>query len=184
MNTVSESIDKTKEQISKLGNHIAQNPVPYIIGGIGAGCAIGYTIYSRKKTGTTELITEDSIEEQSPAEVIDNVVSEAADRAEEMGQSTTEKIKDTLEEKPLLVGAGALVGGLALGLLLPLTREENRVFGEKKKQIIEKAKAAVETVVEEGKKIARETIQEADQRVREAVKQTGETVREKVAAVG
>ena len=139
MNTVSESIDKTKKQISNLGNHIAENPVPYIIGGIGAGCAIGYTIYSRKKTGTTELITEDLVEEQSPEEVIDKTVSEVADRADEVGQSTTEKIKETLEEKPLLVGAGALVGGLALGLLLPLTREENRVLGEKKKQRIEKA---------------------------------------------
>ena len=59
-----------------------------------------------------------------------------------------------IEEYPLAMGAAAMAIGVLSGLLLPATRAENRMMGERADQLKETVKHAGEAVVETGKQVA------------------------------
>jgi hypothetical protein len=78
------------------------------------------------------------------------VASEASGRAAEMARQTGETVRyrtrraqnqlqRAINENPLAVGAAAMVLGAAVGLALPETERENRLMGEARDTVLDKA---------------------------------------------
>jgi gas vesicle protein len=70
------------------------------------------------------------------------------EQARERGQRARSGLKHAIEENPLAVAAGAVVLGLAFGLLLPETERENRVMGSRRDELVDRAKETGQAVKE------------------------------------
>jgi ElaB/YqjD/DUF883 family membrane-anchored ribosome-binding protein len=102
-------------------------------------------------------------------ERVSELGSEARERVQELGTRSREQtrrvrtdLERMIEENPLAAAAGAGALGLALGLLLPHTRREDRVMGPARDQLLDRAGETVERV--------KEAAAEAAQEVTETVK--------------
>lgn len=103
----------------------------------------------------------------------------------------TERLKTNLEhaaeENPLMIGIGAAILGLALGLLLPGTERENELMGQTRDQLVDRAENTAERVkdaaVEAGREVKETVKAEISARapeVKEAIQQAGQNVKEQV----
>jgi hypothetical protein len=63
---------------------------------------------------------------------------------------------DLARENPLAVGAGALVAGVAVGLLLPSTRREDELLGKTRDQLVDEVRGSVEGASRAAKNTARD----------------------------
>jgi ElaB/YqjD/DUF883 family membrane-anchored ribosome-binding protein len=118
----------------------------------------------------------------------------AQDRIEEFGgqaRRQTRRLKTSLEhaaeENPLMVGIGAALVGLALGLLLPGTERENELMGQTRDQLVDRAEKTADRVkdaaVEAGREVTETVKAELSAHapeVKEAVQQAGQHVKEQV----
>ncbi len=118
-------------------------------------------------------------------------VSERADALSEQAQQTTRKVKSNLEhiieDNQLAVAAGAIIAGLAVGLLLPGTEREDRVMGSTRDELVDRAQEvagrAADAAVSAGHEVAetvRNEIAEHAPEVKEAVKQAASNVTQTV----
>lgn len=71
-----------------------------------------------------------------------HAVGDTADRAVALGRQSGERLVDTVQRNPLLVGALTALAGAALAALIPASRTENRLFGETSTRLKEQAKAS------------------------------------------
>lgn len=122
------------------------------------------------------------------------LADEAQDRMGELGgqaRRQTQRVKTNLEhvahDNPLLVGIGATIVGLALGLLLPGTERENELMGPARDQLMDRAEKTAERVKDAAAEAGREVketvkaeIADRAPEVKEVVQQAGETVKEQV----
>jgi len=85
------------------------------------------------------------------------------DRLGEYGTLAHEKYDEYVEENPLAVGAVALAVGAAVGFAIPATRHEDKLMGEARENLVNKAQEVAGTLVDRAKQAASEagkTIQE------------------------
>lgn len=80
----------------------------------------------------------------------------AYDRLGEYGTKAHEKYDEYIEENPLAVGAVAMAVGAAVGFAIPSTRYENKVMGEARENLVQKAQDAAGTLVDKAKQTASE----------------------------
>lgn len=66
------------------------------------------------------------------------------DLANEKALVVKQRYRTMLDENPLALGAGALIAGLCLGLLLPSTQRENELLGETRDSLMDQARAIVD----------------------------------------
>jgi ElaB/YqjD/DUF883 family membrane-anchored ribosome-binding protein len=127
---------------------------------------------------------------------------ELKDRAEEKfgelgGQARiqTRRIKTNLqhqaETNPLAVAIGAVVAGVALGLLLPGTQREDDFMGPSRDKLVDRAGETAERVkdaaVEAGREVkdtVKAEIEQHTPEIKEAVQQAGQTVKAQVKESG
>jgi hypothetical protein len=96
-------------------------------------------------------------------------VSEAAgtarERASELSWQARERARyrarqarvgfwQTMEERPLAIGAAALALGVVAGLMIPSTRKEDELMGETRDRLMERAKEVGGEALEKGKQVA------------------------------
>lgn len=93
-------------------------------------------------------------------------------RARERARQAGSRVQGLFEENPLLVGAGILVLGAAIGSLLPETERENRAFGETRDRLMDRAKETAGEV----KDVARETLRSAKDTAQEELRERGSEV--------
>lgn len=119
--------------------------------------------------------------------------SEAAARAEEQlkqaGQRSQEKLVDTLQHHPMIVGAVALAIGAVIAAALPVTRQEEDVFGaageELKRKVQEMASDGFDAAKNAAQDVYEETLRHAkDQGLSaEGLKEAASEVAKKVTTV-
>ena len=80
----------------------------------------------------------------------------AYDRVGEYGTVAHEKYDEYIEENPLAVGAVAVALGAAVGFAIPSTRYENKLMGEARENLVQKAQDAAGTLAERAKHAASE----------------------------
>jgi Protein of unknown function (DUF3618) len=113
--------------------------------------------------------------ESSKLDSAKSVVSENVHRAKDgLGQ--------VLEAQPIAVGAVALLVGAAIGLLLPRTRYEDSLMGDRSDELISQAKGKASEVVDVAKSTVSDVVQTAKDTVGEVVQTAKDTAKETVKA--
>ncbi|MFL5495083.1 MAG: DUF3618 domain-containing protein [Gemmatimonadales bacterium] len=134
-------------------------------------------------------------------DVVDRVQERAGDlgtTAKRRMQEQTERARgglaEMMEENPLALVAGAAILGLALGLVLPETRREQRLMGSRRDRLADRVQTTVDRVkdaaVEAGREVSQVAKDEAAHRapelkgsVKEAAATIGEQVKESATRV-
>ncbi len=96
--------------------------------------------------------------------------------AQQQIRNAGRQMERSLEENPLVYSALALGAGLAIGLLLPQTRVENRIMGETSDQVMESA----QTVAQESARRAQRVVED----VKPELEQTAQRVADDLADAG
>jgi len=150
----------------------------------------------RSRVGGTVGDVKDSVSEaaSSVAERAGELKERAGDRIGELGgeaRRQTRRLKTNLEhaaeENPLALAIGAVVVGLALGMLLPGSQREDELMGSARDQLVDRAERTAERVkdaaVEAGRELketVKAEVEEHKPEVKQAVQQAGQTVKEQV----
>lgn len=114
----------------------------------------------------------------------------ARERASDLGYRTRQTARqqayqarvgfwETMEERPLAVGAAALALGVVAGLMIPSTRKEDELMGETRDRLMERAKEVGEEALEKGKHVATAAVETLKEEV-ERQDLTPEKLAEKV----
>ena len=89
--------------------------------------------------------------------------SQAREKAEFLGSQAREQAQwaksqfwQTMEENPLMVGAAALALGVVVGLSIPETPYENRLMGEARDNLMDKAQEATQDTMQKVQRVAEE----------------------------
>lgn len=94
-----------------------------------------------------------------------DATSAARERASELSGQARERARyqarqaqmgfwQSMEERPLAIGAAALALGVVAGLMVPSTRKEDELMGETRDRLMERAKEVGEEALEKGKQVA------------------------------
>jgi hypothetical protein len=89
---------------------------------------------------------------------------------------------ETMEERPLALGAAAIALGVVAGLMIPSTRKEDELMGETRDRLMERAKEVGEEALEKGKQVAHVAVDTLKEEV-ERQDLTPEKLAEKVRTV-
>jgi ElaB/YqjD/DUF883 family membrane-anchored ribosome-binding protein len=84
-------------------------------------------------------------------------------QVQQQAQQATSWLQHTYEENPLLVGAVAVAAGLAIGMAIPETPQENRLMGETRDQLVQKAQHVAQDTVHKVQAVTQEAAQAAKQ---------------------
>ncbi len=101
-----------------------------------------------------ERVSEFADEARTRAERLASDARHTAHRAQE-------GFWDTYDNNPLLLGAGGLALGLAMGVAVPTTRAENKLMGETSDELARKARRLGREAVDRGQKVAERVIDKA-----------------------
>jgi ElaB/YqjD/DUF883 family membrane-anchored ribosome-binding protein len=91
----------------------------------------------------------------------------AAREIEEGYHAGVDKIDEAMDEYPLAVGIGFAALGMLAGLLLPRTRREDEMLGERSDEFIDAAKEKGEDLLERGKAVGGRVAEAAMEEARE-----------------
>jgi ElaB/YqjD/DUF883 family membrane-anchored ribosome-binding protein len=87
-------------------------------------------------------------------------------QAQERAQRAGAGIEQLMYQNPLAMGAVALTLGAAVGMAVPETRQENRIMGEARDRVVEKAQQATQEVAQKVQTVAQEAMGTAREEVR------------------
>lgn len=79
---------------------------------------------------------------------------QARERARYQARQAQMGFWQSMEERPLAIGAAALALGVVAGLLVPSTRKEDELMGETRDRLMERAREVGEEALEKGKQVA------------------------------
>ncbi len=113
-------------------------------------------------------------------DTVGGVAEQARDTAGQLAgqaQSQVRRAEDTFQsqmyENPLGVAAVALALGAAVGFGLPRTEHENRLMGEARDNLVEKAQEVAQDTVEKVQRVAGDVAETAQQTAREGAREQG-----------
>ncbi len=129
------------------------------------------------------------------------VVDRVQERAGELGTEAKERVHDLgarareqterargglermMEENPLALVAGAAILGLAMGLVLPETRREQRLMGAKRDELADRVQTAAERVKDAAIEAGREVTPELKTTLKDAAATVGQQLKESASQV-
>jgi ElaB/YqjD/DUF883 family membrane-anchored ribosome-binding protein len=104
-----------------------------------------------------------------------DVASDVADTTRWQAHRLEDRVSRTMHDNPLALGAVALAVGVAAGLAIPETRQEHRLMGGARDQLMERARDAAEETREKVQNVAERVIDESRDTAREAARDEGLT---------
>lgn len=175
--------------LDSVGDFIRENPGPALL--MGAGLAWMMVNQERRRARSLpERLNRRKERLKGHASEFSNqtqeAVIEAKSRATEHFESMRDRAQvqakklhagyhDLLEENPLVLGACAVVAGLAIGLLIPPTSPENALMGEHRdslmdqaRQVVREARDATMRTVETAKTVALDQLEGIQEDLKEA----------------
>jgi ElaB/YqjD/DUF883 family membrane-anchored ribosome-binding protein len=179
--------EKTKEGGAAMLDSLKHNPLPSALIGAGLGLVVAGSVsalrarqpsHADKDYGQFDHLNsyeDDDYDEFSESESAEHsaLKNEAAlgervvDGVKQLGSSTVRQAEQLkvgtahwLDERPLAVGAVALLAGAVVGFLLPRSSYENRMLGPKRDELIHGAGEKLGEVVEAVKETVKEKAQE------------------------
>ena len=94
-----------------------------------------------------------------------------ADRARAGGQ----RVEQTYEQNPMVLGAVAAAVGLAIGMTLPTTEKESRLMGSKRDELMDKARDTISETKEKVRTAAERAVPEVKDTLKEVAREEGLT---------
>jgi hypothetical protein len=131
--TAQQALDYTRDAASSVVGTARQNPIPLVLIGLGAA----WWLTNRSRTSSS---ASDRGLYQRGYERDDESGSRRAASVGRMATRRTNQLQRTIEQNPLLVGAGALLLGAAFGLAIPETETENEWMGEARDSVVGRAR--------------------------------------------
>jgi ElaB/YqjD/DUF883 family membrane-anchored ribosome-binding protein len=172
---------KEDDRQSGFMDRVRSNPIPAALAGVGLGwLAFSQTGdrrsvltgddedetfnygYRPSRQPASESLTGDVSEAASRiSEKVGRIGSRAEEYVEDTAQSvrrsgrrTTSQLQRMVRDNPLVVGAGALILGAAVGLAIPETERENELMGDARDTVVERAQEMARNAASEVKNAA------------------------------
>lgn len=98
------------------------------------------------------------------------VAAHVADGARRGARRMESTFNDTMDQNPLLLGAGALAIGGAIGYALPRTAREDELMGPVRDELVDKAQGAAQDAIEEVQHRAHKAVDDAQRALQGASK--------------
>ena len=172
-----------------IAGEAGQNRIPMMLMGIGAA----WWLMNRRSAGEYESVRrergyrgtseadfgDDYGPEQWHDDAATGIAESARDatvRAREYGRDAAEHVRDTgrraqsqlqrmARENPLAVGAGALLLGSLVGLIIPETERENELLGEARDSMLERAQEMARSAATRAQDTAADLVGDATSRI-------------------
>jgi ElaB/YqjD/DUF883 family membrane-anchored ribosome-binding protein len=156
--------ESTKETAVDVAESVRHNPWPALL--IGAGAAWWLIDRSRRsaydrRTAVIDYEHDDGTTGYYQAAGVDPSAAYGFGDVYDTRYTTrrsawngASRIRELLQRNPLAVGAVAATLGIAAGLAIPETERENRLMGETRDNLAERAKDAAQGAVEKAKQVA------------------------------
>jgi ElaB/YqjD/DUF883 family membrane-anchored ribosome-binding protein len=102
------------------------------------------------------------------------LAAQAREQASHLGEAASQQAQHVrqafgqyMHDNPLAVGAMAIAVGMAVGFTLPRTRKEDELMGEKRDELLEKAKESGRDTLEKVEQVASQATSAAKQEAQE-----------------
>jgi ElaB/YqjD/DUF883 family membrane-anchored ribosome-binding protein len=161
-NMARDTMDRASSAGRGLVDVVRDNPIPFALMAVGAGLVV-----FNKQKGAAE---------QAVHRVADGAAT-AAHSASDQARRQVARAGSGFDEQPLVFGAVAAALGLAAGYAMPATSRESELVGEKRDELVDKARGAVREKKEQVQHVAERVVQEL-------VSTTATTVKEAAKAEG
>jgi ElaB/YqjD/DUF883 family membrane-anchored ribosome-binding protein len=167
---VGEFASQTREQVEELGSQ-AREKVGHISEQVQDQAS--QTLDQVSQLGSQAREKAEQLGSQA-REKAEQLGSQAREKAEIIGNQVQEQAQwaksqfwQTMEENPLMVGAAALALGVVVGLSIPETRYENRLMGETRDNLMDKAQEKAQAVTQDTMQKVQRVAEEAQRVVKE-----------------
>jgi ElaB/YqjD/DUF883 family membrane-anchored ribosome-binding protein len=158
---VGEITSQTREQVAEMGSQ-AREKVEHLTHQVQDQASQAMDQVSQLGSQAREQVQHLSHQAREQAQYLGGQVQEQAQRAKS-------QFWQTMEENPLMVGAAALALGLVVGLSLPETPYENRLMGEARDNLMDKAQEMGQETMQKVQNVAQNVAQETQRVVKEEV---------------
>ena len=143
---------------------------------------------TRKARETIEGATEQAQEKlheasHRAARSLRQAARSTGETAGEISRKTRDRLEKGRQDHPLALGAGALAAGLVAALLVPRTRQEDRMCGEEATQFRKELRTKGETMLDDSKQALADNDldpQGLRERAENAIESAGEKARKKI----
>lgn len=88
-----------------------------------------------------------------------------------------ERARTVMEENPLMVGAAVLALGAAIGMMLPITEQENKLMGHTRDRLMDQANEKAGMLAQQAGTVAQKTLDAINENAREVMVATKESAR-------
>ena len=99
----------------------------------------------------------------------------AATNVADTARTQSDKLASAFQSNPLPLGLIATALGLAAGLAIPSTQKESELVGEKRDELVDKAREIVSEKKQQAKRVAKRVVSEAKSTATQAAKEEGLT---------
>jgi len=162
--TASRSADTGRRIGHDLVTTGRENPIPTAMIGLGIGW-LGYMALTHRSRGTysrparregagMRAISSTKSRASEAAEAAKRRTRELKERSRRRATEAGSQAVHLYEDNPLLVGALTLGAGVAIGMMLPHTRTEDRLLGEYRDDLVDRVKAETQSAAETTKRAA------------------------------
>lgn len=190
------TVEKATSAGQRVTSVIRENPIPAALVAAGISWLV---VNSRRGSSSSDSSSDSrppsygSIEEQgindnlrdkagaavegaqdAAYEVKDKATSVASNIAQTTREKT-DKVARTIEDNPLPLGIIAAAIGLAAGFAVPSTRKESELVGEKRDELIDKARDVVQEKKAQARNVAKRVVNEVKTTATEAARDEGLT---------
>lgn len=104
---------------------------------------------------------------------VQGTLSTLGSQVKEQAQHGQGWFSKTLQDSPLVIGAMALIAGVALGLSVPETSYEDKLLGGKRDELVGKVQDAAQDLTQKVTTVAQTAVHEAVESVKEEAKNQG-----------
>jgi ElaB/YqjD/DUF883 family membrane-anchored ribosome-binding protein len=158
---VGEMASQTREQVTEMGDQ-AREKVGQLSQQVQEQASQTMDQVSQLGSQAREKAEQLSYQAREQAQYLGSQVQEQAQRAKS-------QFWQTMEENPLMVGAAALALGLVVGLSIPETPYENRLMGEARDNLMDKAQEMGQETMQKVQNVAKNVAEETQRVVKEEV---------------
>lgn len=131
----------------------------------------GESVVSGARSAGEAVASTARVASEKVASGTSRVAHTIADRARAGGQ----RVEESFDQNPMVLGVIAAAVGLAVGMTLPATEKESQLMGTKRDELIDKAKEAVSDAKEKVRHVAERAVPEVRDTLKEVAREEGLT---------